>query len=84
MRYGTTDRAGATALGRENITRPIEIVRGYRSIANRLHVGIETVRRWASQGAPIRFDGQTPLAEVAELWAWCGQSRALADVPAAA
>ena len=64
------------------IPRPIEVVRGYRAIARRMHVGIETVRLWSSLGAPIRFDRQTPLAEVAELWAWSSRGNGLATTPA--
>lgn len=60
----------SSSASQPGIVRPIEVVRGYRAIARRLHVGIETVRDWTTTDAPIRFDRQTPLAEVAELWGW--------------
>ena len=81
MRYNIQNSNTGGYMSNMTISRPLEIVRGYRAIARRLHVGIETVRLWSSLGAPIRFDGQTPLAEVAELWAWSSGGNGLALAP---
>ena len=59
------------------IMRPIEILRGYRAISRRMHVSADAVRDWVLEGAPICYEKETPLAEIAELWAWrMGRQRA--------
>ena len=52
------------------IVRPVEILRGYRAISRRMHVSTDAVRDWVIAGAPICYEKETPLAEIAELWAW--------------
>ncbi len=35
-----------------------------------MHVSTDAVRDWVIEGAPICYEKETPLAEIAELWAW--------------
>lgn len=50
----------------------MQIVQGWRGIADFFGVKHTTVRQWAQAGAPIYVleDGGRPTAEAVELWAW--------------
>ena len=43
------------------IARPIEVVRGYKVMSQRMGKPAEVIRDWASDGAPIYHDTVTPL-----------------------
>lgn len=51
--------------------RPIEIVMGYRNIADVLRCGVDKVKTFVHQGAPIYLDKKgAPRAEKTEIWEW--------------
>ena len=52
------------------IARPIEVVRGYKVMSQRMGKPAEAIRNWASEGAPIYHDTGYAIAELAELWEW--------------
>lgn len=52
------------------IVRPVQILRGYKNIALALRTSEKQVRDMVQDGAPIVFDGETPKADAAEVWAW--------------
>ena len=52
------------------IARPIEVVRVYKVMSQRMGKPAEVIRDWASEGAPIYHDTGYAIAELAELWEW--------------
>lgn len=52
------------------ILRPIETVRGWEKIAERMGRSVYLVQKWQKQGAPIYLVDGKWTAEIAELWAW--------------
>ncbi len=48
----------------------LTISRGWKEISRGLRVKEDKAREFATQGAPIYFDGMVPYAEIAELWEW--------------
>ncbi len=57
------------------IIRPVQVLRGYRNIAKVLRTSENRIRDFLREGAPIVFDGDVPVAESAELWAWYRKKR---------
>lgn len=57
------------------VVRPVQVLRGYKNIAKAMRTSENKVRGLIHEGAPIVFDGDVPVAESAELWAWYRKKR---------
>ena len=53
----------------------LQVLRGYKNIAKAMRTSENKVRDLIHEGAPIVFDGDVPVAESAELWAWYRKKR---------
>lgn len=53
-----------------SIIRPVQVLRGYKKMANALHVSEQKMRDLICSGAPVVYDRDVPRAEAAELWLW--------------
>lgn len=55
----------------EILHRPVEVLRGYRAIAEAFCHNASAVREWRKMGAPIYLDSRKiPRAEKGEMWEW--------------
>lgn len=63
------------------VVRPIEVIRGYKSIGQAFGRSEDTVRDWKSKGAPIFTDDPRGrvIAEKSELWEWYKRNACIAD-----
>lgn len=53
-----------------SIIRPVQVLRGYKKMANALHISEQKMRDLICAGAPVVYDRDVPRAEAAELWVW--------------